>query len=81
MPAYAHTHTRTHAHTNKHARTELEGKSLMPNVPFAITDGSLGISGQKCGCREGMRESDREIMRGKESEREREMKRNLSGKD
>ena len=45
--AQSFTHTHTHTHTG------LEGNSLMPNVPFAITDGSLTFLGTGAMTREG----------------------------
>lgn len=44
------THTHTDAHTDSH--TGPEGNSLMPNVPFAITDGSLTFLGKRAMMRE-----------------------------
>lgn len=37
----------TQMHTQKQTHTGLEGKSLMPNVPFAVTDGSLTFLGKR----------------------------------
>lgn len=41
------THTQTHTEAALYAHTGLEGKFLMPNVPFAVTDGSFTFLGEE----------------------------------